>query len=406
MVSSPVDNEFNEVYLWNYMGQFDEPSGTWDDINLPLTIPLLAGTGYFAYNYTVDPNGLWPPSPDSAVFDGTLNSLDIDVTLSNTDASPYSGWNLLGNPYPVSLEWNGHTDWALNNVQATMYVYNSASGNYETWNYLSGGTNANGGMIAATQAFWVRTGDTLGNPASLTIPASQRLHSDASFLKSSGAFLPDQVLLTVEDDFNADKTIVGFMKPSTGKYDVNYDGIYRKANQDVISLYSVVSGVNYALNQLPAIDEYQSVQINFKPAFTGFCMMSASWLESFDITQPIYLEDKKTNIFYNLRENHVNQFYAEKSDAAERFVLHFKEPEFNGNLSDLINIYSHGKNVYVMIPPSTTGEVQIYDMTGRLVYQAHTNSEYNKILLNAKTGNYIVRFVTSENFVVQKVQIK
>ncbi|MCD4697993.1 MAG: T9SS type A sorting domain-containing protein [Bacteroidales bacterium] len=406
MVSSPVNFEVNEVYLWNYMAEFDEPTGTWDDINLPLDIPLNAGQGYFAYNYTVDPNGQWPSSPDSAVFDGTLNHQDINIILSNTDASPYSGWNLMGNPYPVALEWNGHADWTLNNVQSTIYIFNSSTGNYETWNYTSGGTNPNGGFIAATQAFWVRTADTTGTPASLTIPESQRNHSNATFLKSSGPTLADQLLISIENNGKADKTIVGFMEGASGEYDTQLDGIYRKANVKVVSLYSEIANVQYALNELPSVEEYPLVQLHFLPAHSGEYTLTASWIESFNPEQDIYLEDKKTGIFYNLRQQPVNSFYGDIKDNSARFVLHFEEPAFYGTLAEQVKIHSWKQTVYVFVPTDVYGEIKIFDISGRLILNTDLEPGNTEIPLQVNTGNYLVNFLASQGTLTQKIFIQ
>lgn len=406
MISSPVNFAFNEVYLWHYMADFDEPTGTWDDINLPLTIPLNAGQGYFAFNYSVDPNGQWPVSPDSVVFDGVLNNQDFNMTLFNTDVSPSSGWNLLGNPYPVALEWNGDAAWNLNNVQATMYLFNAATGNYETWNYTSGGTNPNGGFIAATQAFWVRTADTIGNPASLTIPASQRSHSNAAFLKSSGPVQPEQLFLTMERNGKADKTIIGFMKEATGTYDTEFDGVYRKASDEVLSLYSVASGTIYALNELPSIEEYPTVPLHFLPSETGDYKFSATWTDSFQEDQPIYLEDKKTGIFYNLHEQTVISFYADVSDEAARFMVHFKEMEISGNFADLVKIYGHGKIVHVFVPQKIFGSITMFDITGREVMVRSVKHGKNTFPVDVSSGNYIVSFIASEGTCTEKINIQ
>ncbi|MEZ5082108.1 MAG: T9SS type A sorting domain-containing protein [Bacteroidales bacterium] len=406
MVSSPVNFAYNEVYLWHYMGEFDEPSGTWDDINLPLTIPLNTGQGYFAFNYSVDPNGQWPVSPDSVVFDGMLNDQDINVTLFNTDASPTSGWNLLGNPFPVALEWNGDAAWNLNNVQATMYLFNASTGSYETWNFNSGGTNPNGGFIAATQAFWVRTADTVGNPASLTIPASQRSHNNAAFLKSSGPVHPEQLFLTMERNGKADKTIIGFMEEATGGYDTEFDGVYRKASGDVLSLYSVVSGTTYALNELPSIKEYPMVSLHFIPSETGEYTLSATWTDSFKDDQPIYLEDTKTGIYYNLREQSENNFYADISDDTQRFMVHFKGMELTGNFDDLVKIYSHKRTVNVFVPQEMYGTLSMYDIAGKEVMAWPVQPGTNTFQTQVKSGNYIVSFIANEGTCTKKINIQ
>ncbi len=408
-VSIPVENETIEVYLWNYLEKFNEFDGTWTFLSLPLNLPLNKGEGYFVKNYSVDPNGQWPPSPDSVVFSGTLNRNDVNISLSNTASSSTSGWNLLGNPFPVAIEWNGHPDWNLNNVAGTMYVYDPTltPGNYVTWNHEIGvGTNPNGGWIASTQGFWVRTADTTGTPASLTIPASQRSHNAASFLKNSEGMVSNQLLLTVTDGHQKDQTIIGFYDKATPEYDPAYDGMYFKPLQGSISLYSEYRGIHYALNELPSIENHTFIPVNFNASSDGAQTITASWIEGFPEEIPIYLEDKKEQVLYNLRYSNTYHFTASTGDYKDRFIIHFEYPSNIENLIDYVRIYSWRKDVHVDIPFEFNGEVHIFDLMGRSVTESTVHSGHNIISLNCPTGPYFIRLISDHGTASKKVHIQ
>ena len=408
MVSMPVSSEVIEVYLWNYLAQFNEPGGSWTTLNLPVTIPMNVGEGYFAWNYSVDPNGLYPISPDSVVFDGTLNFQDVNLTLSNTDASPSSGWNLLGNPFPVAIEWNNSSDWNRNNVGAVMYLFDpDNTGNYVTWNYNTGiGTNPNGGFIAATQGFWVRAADTVGTSASITIPASQRFHDDASFLKSDGVTLPNHLLVTVKDENHKDQTILGFIKSATPDFDPDFDGFYLKPNVNSLSLYTSTNGSKYAINELPSMEEYPIVPLTFEAAISGQHTLSFSWLESFDSDQPVFLEDRKEKRFKDLRLLTEYKFDASPDEMENRFFLHFSAPKVTADPMDYVNIYSWQNKVVVEIPFETDGQIYVYDITGRQVVATKAFFGKNELQLTGTTGNYIVKFMSSKGISNKKVNIQ
>ncbi len=406
MVSTPVANEVIEVYQWKYLEQFNENDGTWTFLDLPLSTPLTVGKGYFVYSYTTDPNGQWPSSGDSVVFNGNLNYQDVNLTLSNTDASPTSGWNLIGNPFPVAIEWNGNSDWNLNNVGGSMYIYDpDGGGNYVVWNYTSGGTNPNGGYIASTQGFWVRTADTTGGSATLTIPASQRYHNGASFFKSSGPIISNQLLLTVEGNDQTDKTVIGFYDESTADFDPQYDGVYYKAPGGALSLYSVTYGEKYALNELPSAEEYPVVALNFEPSAYGKYTLRAEWLESIPAETPVYLEDKQDKVIRDLRAKPKYEFTSAKSDNQERFNIWFTEPGISENVLSYIHIYSFDKTVYLDIPVELNGDIEIYDITGRRVDSRKANIGRNEIELQRPNGNYVVRVVADEGTISKKVYI-
>jgi hypothetical protein len=195
-ISSPVQDEVNGAYMWIYMIEWREPTADWLDWNQPTNQTLTPGKGFYVWAYST--SSQWPVSPDSVVLAGTLNRQDISVTLSVTGSSTASGWNLIGNPFPVALDWNGNAAWNLSNVGATAWVWDPSAGNYKYWNYNTGGT-LQSGEIAATQGFWVRSADTTGaTGASLTLPASQRTHSTNDFYKNSGPIIPNQLKLKVQ----------------------------------------------------------------------------------------------------------------------------------------------------------------------------------------------------------------
>lgn len=407
IVAEPVNNEVIGVFLWMYLCKYIEQTNTWQYLNLPVTLPLNIGEGYFVWAYKKDPNGLYPASPDSVVFGGMLNDQDVNIALSNTPASPNSGWNLIGNPYPCAIEWNGDADWNLNNVGATVYICDGGkSGNYKVWNYNSGGTLSNGDIVA-TQGFWVRTADTTGTIASLTIPASQRLHSSEPFNKSSGPLLPEQLKLKVERNEKTDETIIGFMTESTANFDPDYDGLYLYGVGDNPAIYSVIYNAKYVLNQLPCIEDYKTVPVNFEAKDPGNYTLTVSWIESFSEDIPVYLEDKQESIFWNLRENSVYAFASVPSDEPERFSIHFAEP-LNVNYRTVlveVNIYSWQKTVYVNIPFEINGKIMIYNLLGKAIASQKAERGMNKITINDVKGNYFVRLTSDQGYKVSKIYI-
>lgn len=408
LVSMPVSSGVIEVYLWNYLAQFHENDGSWTYLNLPLNIPMNVGEGYFVWNYVVDPNGLWPPSPDSVVFHGMLNDQDVNLVLSNTGSSTQSGWNLLGNPFPVAIEWNNSTDWNRNNVDAVMYVFDAVnSGNYVTWNHNTGiGSNPNGGFIAATQGFWVRTIDTTGIPASLTIPESQRMHNNASFLKSNEVTSSNHLMVTLDDGKYKDHTIVGFMESASASFDSGLDGLYIKPNINSPSLYTTSNGLKYAINEFSSGESMPVIPLHIKAVNETLHCLTFSWVESFDPNQPIYLEDKKEGTFRDIRWMSEYKFRASAGESESRFFLHFSNPDLTGNPIDYVHIFSYDKTVVVEIPFETKGTITVYDITGREIASADAFFGKNELQLNSQPGNYIVKVASTHGIANKKVHLQ
>ncbi|RLD59126.1 MAG: hypothetical protein DRJ05_06865 [Bacteroidetes bacterium] len=295
-ISSPMGDEVNGAYMWIYLMKWLEPTNEWQDIFDPTTQPLVPGKGYFAWSNSN--NNPYPATPDFVTLSGTPNYQDINPVLEVTDASIKSGWNLVGNPFPCAVDWNGDAAWNLVNLDASIWVWDPVAGNYKVWNHTSGGS-LESGEIAATQSFWVHADDTTGATAtSMTIPASQRTHSNNIFYKNGGNDLSNQIKLKVQGNTpENDECIIGFMEGASLGMNSAYDALYLKGNETAPSLYSMVSGSKYAMKQLPDWEQYNAVPLNFKAGIPGTYTISASWTESFPEGLPIFLEDIKENYF-------------------------------------------------------------------------------------------------------------
>ena len=408
MVSSPASDGVINAYAWMYLYSYTESNNTWNAVNYPITQLLNPGQGYFVWP-TTTPGAGNPASPDSAVVKGNLNYQDINLTLANTNSSIASGWNVVGNPFPVALYWNGDASWNLNNVGAAMYIKNPVSGNYVVWNYNTGGSDINSGYIATGQGFWVRTADTTGTAASMTLPASQRSHNNASFYKSSGgAFLPEQLLLTVQKEGKTDKTIIGFIEDATVGYDGPYDATYLSGEEGVLSLYSMIGGANYALNHLPSIEEYKIVPIGFEPKLSGEFLLTSEWMESFPEDVPIYLEDIKDSYFQDLRSNPDYVFVADVNDDIHRFNIHFANPldVEDYKLQSEVHIYAYNKTIYVKIPESLRGDIIVYNMLGEEITQHKNSSGLVKIPVNSSNSYFVVKVISEGEIGSEKVLIR
>ncbi|MEO0405374.1 MAG: SprB repeat-containing protein, partial [Bacteroidota bacterium] len=85
------------------------------------------------------------------IYQGDIN-LPVDYTnLGTPDAD---GWNLVGNPYPCTINWD-MAAWTKNNINDAIYIYDAATQQYTS--YVNGvGNNGGSGNIAPFQAFWVK----------------------------------------------------------------------------------------------------------------------------------------------------------------------------------------------------------------------------------------------------------
>lgn len=124
---------------------------------------LSQGQGMFLFvfgNIAADSryNDALPDTLDASgqEWDGDGTEVDFGITYT---ASADSGWNLVGNPFAATIDWDDSPNWTKTNVESTIYIWdpaaNGGDGEYLTWNGITG-TLPNGGLIAPFQGFWVK----------------------------------------------------------------------------------------------------------------------------------------------------------------------------------------------------------------------------------------------------------
>ena len=407
IVSSPLSNEDIGAYVDIYLYSFDESTNAFTNLYTPLTMPLNVGEGYHVWSV--------PASTDYVTLNGSSNKSDVNRNLTVTPSTNSSGWNLLGNPFPCAIDWNGHADWNLNNVAPTVYLFDAGgSGNYATWNYITAaGTNGKtDGYIAATQGFWLRTSDTLDSQPSysLTIPASQRVASPATeFYKNDEA--PENMLrLNVQAENYSDECIIAFNAEATDGFDNNFDAYKLFTETLSPKLYSISSDIKQAVNVMKEIEGNETVPVHFTVGIDGNFTMHISGIESFPADLPIYLEDKQDNVFQDLRENADYNFTGTVLDEQDRFVIHFSSPlgidELGNNKMEGIHIYAWNKSIFVNIPFKFKGTIEVYDLLGKkIVSQTGVEGKNEFQLLNAQ-GYYVVSVIGENGLKTQKINIR
>lgn len=114
------------------------------------TVPLVVGRGYLAYMWRGASTVTWDVT-------GPINKGPISFPISSTPSSPpdpnADGWNLVGNPYPASIDWDNASGWTKTNMANTIYVWDDPAGVFRTWNGTTG--DLANGVIANCQSFWV-----------------------------------------------------------------------------------------------------------------------------------------------------------------------------------------------------------------------------------------------------------
>ncbi len=257
-----------------------------------------------------------------------------NITVSNLNNSGYptintaqgqpieSGWNLVGNPYPSSLDLT--VDRTIDGFDNQVQIWQTTGPYQGTWQpVVINGTHGRV-IVPPFQAFLVHI------PLASTGLHSYKFYQSERTRATNLTFYRTQAenSLSLQVDYNGlkDITSVEFNPEATSGFDAAYDANKYDGNPGRPTLYTT-NNTNtwYAINTLPTLKDVTTVPMGLRAEATGTMTLTPGGLESFDPTTYIFLEDKKTNTWHNLRDG-AYTFTTAKTDNRERFVLHFTPP--------------------------------------------------------------------------------
>jgi|GEM_PF-662984 len=300
-------------------------------------------------------------------FAGYLNngSVNYPLTSSSPDVN-LKGFNLLGNPYPSSIDWAASSGWSRSDLVNSggghdMWIWNPAANNYGVCNSFSGlGTNSVTPYIAPMQGFFVLA----ANAGSLNMDNAVRVHDGAGnwFKNSVSTASMVSVVVQSEADKSSDEVQLQF------GYSANEKGAEKLFShvKTAPGLYTPYIGENYSVRYLTDTKDNPTVPVYFKPGRDGEYALSCNF-ENGDF-EFVVLEDRQMNAFLNLKDKNTYNFLSTANDDPNRFVLHFG-PANKLNTNELpARIYTDGTRLNIdltLVHTETT--ILIYDALGRVL---------------------------------------
>ena len=369
LVSSPVTGAVSELFTGLYLQTHDEVLNTYSDVT-SLTDPLTPGQGFALWNQ----NGA-----ATASYTGTLAA---SVTKALTRSAPGNtrGWNLVGNPYPSSIDWEAASGWTKTNVDASTYCFNGTGGNWAIWNGTTG-TNGATQNIASGQGFFVAVSDNGSTTGSLGFTNDVRVHDNTTFFKGAPT---DIVKLKVSGNNFSDETAIYFREEATTGFDGQMDAYQLpNLNESAPYIYSTANQ-GMAINVLPEVSD---VPLNVKVGIeTGTYTIETVSNGEFD---ELHLQDLSTGVTTDLNLNSYTFDYIPGIE--NRFKLVFGPTGVDDVAVDLYNVYSYNKDVFVTASENTKGTIAVYDMMGREIAKQSINGTLNVSPL--PTPSFILRQV-------------
>lgn len=388
LISSPVQSAVSGLFTGQYLQSFDESTNGYSDI-IPTNTPLVPAFGY----------AIWNGSNSTAEFTGMMNDGSIGSTnnLSRSGAgSTNYGWNLMGNPFPSSVDWDAASGWIKTNVNNATYVHVNAS----TWAEYAGGVGINGGSryIASGQGFFVSVTDGGGvypEYGTLIMGNGVRVHNNTPFYKDE---IANMVRLQISGNNYSDETVIRFTENATTGFDGDLDAHKLFGYQaEAAQIYSHLNQ-DYGINALP---EIQNVTVGVKAGQAGTYTIAATDVSEFET---LILEDLLTGSTTNLLQSTYTFDYV-LGTLNERFILHFSPLTGIQDKNDQqAFVFASNGNLIVSIPGNQNGNVSVYSLNGQLIKTANVEGSINTINMDQK-GAYIVKVVTDSFVVTKKISL-
>ncbi|AOW09700.1 hypothetical protein [Flavobacterium gilvum] len=327
-----------------------------------------------------------------------INFIGVPNNGTITTESIYAGKSyLIGNPYPSAVDANHFLDSNKSALNGTIYFWShnmqssiltNASNDYASYNATGGvgitpknpTTNSNPtiplGFIAAGQSFFIQgkegvSGITAKFDNSMRIGGNNSQFFKFNVTKKETSTIEkDRVWLNLYNNQGAFKqTLVGYITGATNNFDSTYDGAVFNGNK-FIDFYSINQNKNLVIQgrALP-FDENDTVPLGFSTTIDGIFEINIDNSEGLLANHDIYLEDKETAVFSNLK-NAPYRFNTSKGTFDNRFVLHYKnEIPSQEKLDQPVIVSVKDGIIKVNSFFELIDKLEIYDMSGKFIYK-------------------------------------
>ncbi len=412
MVSAPVtgmdisESGFNPGSSDDFYAWLETSPGIWVNYKNTGTSPTFSevnGNDNFqpAKGYLVAYNEANP----TKTFTGTLNTGNQTFTLKNSGAKDWTyvtGWNLLGNPYSSSIDWNLVTRTQFQDNYAYVYDPNAGGGAGAFVNI--NGANASA-YIAPNQGFFV-IATTAANDQTFTFTNAIQAHG-GSYMKNKTD--EEKLVLRLSDEIYFDEIQIRLAPQST----------YNREREDAIKIYSYndvapqlqsysSDNIPLAVNSIPEAGTDNNIPIGIRSPKDGVYKISIVEVSDIISTNGIYLEDLLMNSWHKLSESGYT-FTSPEGDISDRFIIHFGGVGIDEPVStkEIIHLWTADHTIHLLNSNNLSGKVIVINMYGQQVLETPLDRDVDQqISLITPAGYYIVNIVTKNGVINKKVYLR
>lgn len=404
--SSPVSGQtlynLSPLTLSDKFFVFNTAANQWQSVP-PVTTVMEAGKGYIVrapqtFSATV-------PAVYNAEFSGPANNGIVTQPVLNSVGT----WNLLGNPYPSSIDADAFLALPSNNVLGgTIYFWTHntaitnnqyASADYAAYNALGGnGTAApNGGVnnsiptgnIASGQGFFAvaNAAGTVTFNNSMRQTGSNMLfyrHAPSAEALPQGEVVSGKhrLWLDLQGPENIFRQIlIGYAQGATTEMDRDFDGLLLSSNT-AVAFYSRLNDQRLSIegHGLP-FNSSDSFNLGYQTDVPGQYTLSIENMDGLFTFQQVFLIDHLLGLTHDIKAS-AYTFASDGGTFDDRFDIVFESNALT--ISDYagprVAVVTDSQGIGVRSEVQSLSQVSVYDLLGRELFsQSHLNANELRI---------------------------
>ena len=414
--SSPVIGtqtlkQFSPNTLNNRFYNYNTTTNLYNAVANPVTQTFGLGNGYLIRTPNDHPT---TPTIWSGQFNGNLNNGNVDVNL--TYIASGQSFNMIGNPYPSTIDADTFITDNLSDITGTLYFWrktNNAAGTAYATYTLGGATTTSptsptpNGIIQTGQGFIVEANNV--STPTVSFLNSQRVGNNQNqFFRSTITAEKHRIWLNLTDANGLfSQSLIGYMTNATEAFDNGIDGKY--LNDSPVCFNSLLNDGEYSVQfrglTFATTDVFPML---FKTDIAGDFTIGLDHADGlFTSGQNVYLRDNVLQTVHNLSEGSYD-FASEVGIFNNRFDVIFEPTalgnnEFNPNS---VVVYTNNNQIHLNSGNAMMNTVIVHDTLGRLLYSNEViqNNQLSISNLNAKNQALFITIVLENgNKVVKKI---
>ena len=404
------DNTGLDKTLTGNSSMFTYSGSAWAAVTNTKTTQLTPGAGFRVLVRGDRTTDLYASSTPAATAT-TIKATGV-VGQGEITINAVAGFNLLGNPYPSSIDWNT-TGWGTarnaTNVYDAIYIYNPAnvaSVSSMTYPVYLNGVSTNGGsnIIRSGQAFFV---EAAAGASIKFLETYKSTEVTGGFFRSA---TPEMMRVTyMQNNEHLDDIVIRYNDDAQASFDPRFDAI--SMGGDANGLASFKNADRLAIHTRPTAVGEDSIALSVRNTTTGNYQLKFSEMEGFAASTDITLLDKFLNVQYDVKQDSIVNFDITtdvNSKGDDRFWLFYNHKSTGINQQALaknkINVYPNPASSIINLSlklqsnQKSTYTYNIYNQLGAMVQAGEVDFADNKqAQINIDAFSPGVYFITASN---------